>query len=373
MVIGIIAFVLTLGVIVLVHELGHFLAAKRAGAAVEEFGFGFPPRIAGFRRGGTIYSLNWIPVGGFVRIKGESSTGNAEDDSFSNKSARRRAVVLAAGVAMNVILAAVLFAVSYAIGAPAVVDGIGSSGHVRDVRVQIIRVVPDSAAAGAGIQSGDIVRSINDTAVTTVEEVQEQNAQHVDQPLTYTLERGADPLHLSVTPRASPESGQRGIIGVELVETGIVSYPLHVAFWEGIRATGSVTAQTAMAFVGIFAGLFRGENVGADVTGPIGIAVLTTQVARLGISHLLQFAALLSINIAIINVLPIPALDGGRMLFLLIEKIRGRALNVRIESLIHNIGFALLLVLVAIITIRDVRTFSTTIGNFFHQLTGGGS
>ncbi|MBI3963588.1 MAG: RIP metalloprotease RseP [Candidatus Kerfeldbacteria bacterium] len=371
--IGFIAFILTLGVIVLVHELGHFIAAKRAGAAVEEFGFGFPPRIAGFRRGGTIYSLNWIPVGGFVRIKGESGTDNAADDSFSHKSARRRAVVLAAGVTMNVLLAAVLFAVSYTIGAPAVVDGVGSSAHVRDVRVQIIRVLPGSAAADAGIVSGDIVRSINGAAVTKVEEVQEQNGQHVDQPLSYELERGAEPLHLSVTPRASPENGQRGIIGVELVETGTVSYPFTRAIWEGIRATGTVIAQTAIAFVSIVAGLFRGQNVGADVTGPIGIAVLTTQVARLGISHLLQFAALLSINIAIINVLPIPALDGGRMLFLVIEKIRGRALNARIESLIHNIGFALLLVLVAIITIRDVRTFSASIGNFFQQLTGGGS
>lgn len=376
MIITIIIFLLILGLLVFVHELGHFLVARRFGVKAEEFGFGFPPRAAGIYRDeagkwqktrgsqpisapGTIYSLNWLPLGGFVRIKGENGD-SADQDSFMSKAAWKRALILVAGVTMNFILAAFLLAGGFLFGLPQSLDTVDPRAMVRDRRIQVVEVIADSPAATAGLLSGDIIRSIDGQSFNTYQELQDYVGEKAGQALRYDILRETDALTLTVTPDIRPETG-RGGAGVAVWEVGLVRYPVHLAVIKGFESAVELTSAILSAFGSLIADLVRGRGMTADLAGPVGIAVLTGQVAKQGFAYLLQFAAALSINLAIINVLPFPALDGGRLLFLGIEKLRRRPIEREREALIHNIGFALLMLLVLFVTVRDVSRF----GGFF--------
>lgn len=392
----IIIFVVILGVLIFVHELGHFMMARRNGVTAHEFGFGFPPRIFGIVRDPatgkrkivwgsgdyygtrTMYSLNWIPLGGFVRIKGEQPVAqedmdnpqlSAEDrayvqmsrdtDSFAVQSPWTRTKILVAGVTMNAVLAWVLIAIVLMIGAPEP-QGTSSSRAivVRSTGVQITHVESASPAETMGVKVGDVVQSLCvDTApcvtVHTADELRETIFAHKGEPIRMRIVRGKETLTLTGTLRVATADGQ-GALGIAMADMAVVRYPWYAALWEGLMRVISLVVLTVSTFWHLIVSLFGGPAVDAEVAGPVGIAMLTQQMRDLGFVYLIQFAAVLSINLAIINILPIPALDGGRLFFLLIEVIKGRPVNQRFEGMAHTIFFVALILLMVAITVRDV-------------------
>jgi regulator of sigma E protease len=370
MILTIITFVVVLSVIVFAHELGHFFFARRAGVKVEEFGFGFPPRLWGVRRGETIYSINAIPIGGFVRLKGESGENECDADSFVRKSAGHRLLIIVAGVAMNLVLAWLLFSVGYIFGLPQIIaDESMLPGYARiiDEKLYIVDVLADTPATAAGLLVGDVLISAEGEKISDIGSFSDLTGNRADTAISLQIEREGEIMEKIVTPTVLSVTGKPGI-GVSLMKTAIVSYPMYLAPLQGLMVTASFTEQIVIAFVTIIRDLVTGGGVPADISGPVGIAVVTGEVAAHGWRHLLQFTALLSINLGVINILPLPALDGGRLLFLVIERIRGRAVNRRVETVIHNIGFTLLILLVIVVTYGDVVKFSDRILRAFYDV-----
>ncbi len=383
MLLTIIIFVLVLSVLVFVHELGHFYTACRFGVKAEEFGLGFPPRFIGWykNRAGrwrrvvgdrsveslensqdeglrpgknrTIYSLNVLPIGGFVKIKGENGEGKDEPDSFGYQKIWKRIIILSAGVIMNVLLAWLLLSVGYVVGLPQATEMTGSHARISESQVNIVEVLSGSPAEQAGLKAGDAVLSVGAVEVGTEQELQDSIAAAVGQITELRIKRSGEEVSLSVTPETAAE-GERATIGVAIFSSGLVSYPVRYAFWEGAKTTVWLTGEIGRAFGGLFRQIFSGQNVSDQFAGPVGIATITGQAARLGFSYLLQFAALLSLNLAVLNIFPFPALDGGRILFLLIEKIKGRPVRKEVEAFIHNAGFLFLIALVIFITYKDI-------------------
>lgn len=352
----ILLFLALLSVLVLGHELGHYIAARKAGMTVEEFGIGFPPTLFKWKaKSGTTWSVNAIPLGGFVKIKGESGDDTGAPDSFASKSWLRRFSVIIAGVVMNLVMAWALFTTGFLFGLPAVVeDGVDAGVTVTDRAVNIVDVLPKSAADVAGIQVGDRVLTIDGAAYESGAIARDALRPHSDSsPIEMMIVHQGETKTVSVTPLFVQELGRDGV-GVALVETGYLHYPWYLAPIKGAETTIGATWDVLSAFGGLIASLFRSEDVSANLSGPVGIAVLTGQVASLGISHLVQFAAMLSINLAVINVLPFPALDGGRLAFLLYELIRRKKATPNFEQTVHAIGFAALLLVVVVVTVRDI-------------------
>ena len=365
-------FLLVLGVLVFVHEMGHFIVARRNGIKADEFGFGFPPRIAGlvwddekkkhrFVKGGeevvsphTVYSLNWIPLGGFVKIKGED--GEQKDaDSFAVKSAWVRIKVLAAGVTMNFLLAWVLISIVLIAGFPQAVDPQAPVSGKRDI--QISEVLPNTPAEVMGLRFGDKIISFGDTKALSVTQVQQYIIEHKGQAITLHIMRGTEALTLQGMPRTEYPTNE-GSLGIGLGETELIRYPWYEAVQQGAVTTYYLTSAMVSGIFEILKGLVTGTHEGlSSVSGPVGIAKLTGQVSDLGLVYLLYFAAILSINLGIINILPIPALDGGRVLFILIEVIKGSPVSQKIEGFFHQIGFALLLLLMVWVTVHDFSKF----------------
>jgi len=352
--------IIVLSLLVFVHELGHFLTAKRAGIRVDEFGFGFPPRAYSVKRGGTVYSINWIPLGGFVKIKGESGEHASDKDSFASKPLHVRALVLSAGVIMNIVLCWVLLSVGYLIGLPQIVDeGLSPYARITDSKIQVSTVLEGSPAERAGIKSGDTILKVSGVPVTDAQQVRDA-ALISPGDVFMSVARDGKNIDFAITPERLAIIGKPGI-GVALAKTGLVSYPAHIAPLEGAHATWVLTSDILSAFGGLIRDLFVDRKVSVELSGPVGIAFITADVAKLGFRYILQFTALLSINLAIINIFPIPALDGGRLAFLLVEAVRRKPLGRNIETITHNVGFALLMTLVVVITFRDVVKFGDRI------------
>ncbi len=386
MLLTIITFLIVLSILVFAHELGHFWTAKKMGLLPKEFGFGFPPRIFGYYKNkdgkwarvmgskdvqdavGTIYSVNWVPIGGFVNI-GEDEDAGGNPNHFNNKPIWQRAVILSAGVSMNVILAAVLISIGLMVGLPQIIDEVDPRAQVSDRNIQVVEVLPGTPAEVAGLQMADFILSVNSHEFTKPDELQKFADSHAGEELNYKIKRAGQDLEFSITPEIIYESGQNGI-GIAIAEIGLVKYPWHLAIAEGIKTTIVLTWLIMVAFYELIKGLFVGQGVSADLAGPVGIAVITGQVARMGFVYILQFTALLSINLAIINFLPIPALDGGRVLFLIIEKFKGSPVKKEIETAIHNIGFSLLMLLVLIVTFRDVARFGDKFKALWERFIG---
>lgn len=373
----VIIFILVLSVLVFVHELGHFLTARKMGVKAEEFGFGFPPRALGFYKNkagkwrflkgkkdpyslteeekpvSTVYSINWLPLGGFVKIKGENGEGKQEPDSFAAKPLWRRALILAAGVVMNIILAAVLLSVGYMIGLPESIENARPNAIISQENVIVMEVLADSPAAAAGLATGDIILEVEGQKIASNEKLQEIVASQAGEKTKFLVLQNDSENLIEIIPEYSEENN-RAVIGVSIFASGLVRYPFFTAIWEGIKLTGWMFWMIILAFYGLIRDLIMGAGVAGQVAGPVGIATLTGQVASLGFAYLLQFMALLSLNLALVNILPFPALDGGRLLFLLIEKFKGKPVRQSVEAWIHTIGFWLLILLIVVITYKDI-------------------
>jgi regulator of sigma E protease len=370
---GIIAFLVVLSVLILIHEAGHYLASRFFGVKADEFGYGLPPRLIGFVKDGkkwkrikakdrsqyknTIWSINWLPIGGFVRIKGEGGEATNDPDSFQVKPIWQRFLIIAAGVIMNWVLAIVLLSFGFMIGIPAMVEDLPDGATIKQREVTIIDTLKDGAAAEAGIEPLDVVVRIGDVEPKTIESVQESIVSQEGEETEVVIRRGDEELSYSITPKYMDEIGKPGI-GIALVDTGVVSYPPHLAIVNSVVLTGMYTKSIVLVFIDLFRDIFNGGGETVEsISGPVGIAVLTGRMAERGILQLIQFTAVLSINLAVLNFLPIPALDGGRAIFLIIEAIRRRPVNRRLEALIHNIAFLILIGLIILISIRDVGKF----------------
>lgn len=378
MFVTVIIFLLILGLLIFVHELGHFLTARRNGITAHEFGFGFPPRLVGmvknpetgkwrivwgnkdYSGNKTLYSFNWIPLGGFVRIKGED--GRAKDpDSFATKSIWVRFKVLIAGVTMNVVFAWVLISINFMIGVPQIEETLLSdNANASEPQVQVTYVEPETPAEEMGIVAGDVITEVcasdDCTAINTTEDLQGAMSDYKGETVAISVMRGDEAMTVTGEPREEVTEEQ-GPLGVQIAEVSIVSYPWYESMWWAIGATATMLWTILAAFGSIIWGLLSGSGMQADLAGPVGIAFMTKQMTDLGLSYLLQFAAMLSINLAIINALPFPALDGGRILFLAIEKIQGKPVSRKTEGIAHTVGFVLLISLMIYVTFRDFIRF----------------
>lgn len=370
MLLTIITFILVLSLLVFVHELGHFWTARKFGIRAEEFGIGFPPRAFGVYKSvdgkwkkvhgskevadaaDTIYSINWVPLGGFVKLN-EDESESSDPDHFVNKPIWKRAIVLSAGVSMNIILAIVLISIGLMVGMPQSLDALDKNAVISDRKIQIMQVADPSPAMAAGIQVGDIIVGIDGRQFDNYPAIQKYVDENTNKELVYQIKHAGETKDVKIKPEMRKETGKGGI-GVALTETGLVRYPWYQAIWQGVKQTFILAWVILAAFYELIRGLIMGQGVSGEVAGPVGIASLTGQVARMGFVYLLQFTALLSINLAIINFLPLPALDGGRVFFLIIEKIKRKPVRRELEALIHNFGFMLLLLLVALVTFHDI-------------------
>lgn len=370
MITTIIIFIVILGVLVFVHEAGHFFIAKRSGMKVDEFGFGFPPRLFGIQRlngkwkiiwahkgvidaSQTVYSINAIPLGGFVKIVGENNDSQDNPQSFTNKKFFPRLLTLLGGVLMNVVLAWVLFSIGFATGLPTAVDStdnLPNGATLKNPITGIVEVAKDSPAQKAGLAIGDSILSINDQAISTTAEAKSYIIEHKGQTLNFQIKHGETVETKTVESLANPPEGQ-GPTGIAIATLGTIVYPWYQAIWEGAKNTVYQLGAIINGIVQLFA-----SGVGlSSLGGPIKIAQITGQVAALGFSYLLQFTAFLSLNLAILNALPFPALDGGRVLFLIIEKLRGKPNNQTAEQIANTAGFFALLLLMAIVTVKDIN------------------
>lgn len=333
--------------------------AKRAGMQVDEFGFGFPPRVIGKKIGDTIYSLNMIPLGGFVRIYGEDGKGTEDKKSFSGQGAWPKTKVIMAGVLMNVVLAFVLLSFANFAGMRTTLDA-EMALSASDVKVQILGIAPGSPAENANLMLLDEITGLkagkDEVAPKTTEDVQNFITSHKDTEIGFTLMRGGEVKEISVVSRETPPEGE-GPVGIALDTTGIIRYPFFQSIWRALLMTKNLIIAVVMGLVEFFRLLFVETRLSKDVAGPVGIYFLTRQLVQLGLGTLLAFAAQISVALAVLNALPIVPLDGGRQLLILIEKIRGRALSMKVQNSMALAGWVLLLLLIIFVTKQDIRRF----------------
>ena len=350
----IIAFISLIGLTV-IHELGHFILAKRFGVKVEEFGIGYPPRLLGKKIGETIYSLNLLPFGAFVKIYGEEG-GIENYRSFSQKPIWQRMLIVLGGVLSFWIVSILLLSLVMGLGAPTAISD-EENGSLRDAKVQIAAISSGSPAEKAGIKPGDTIKqlTINNQQLTInkVKEVQELTERHKGEEVTLTLQRGKEIFDVSLSPRINPPSGE-GAMGVALVRTAIKSYPWWQSGWQGIKATFNLTLAVIEGWSGAINNIVKGESSGVQLMGPVGIFSLFNQAGQMGVNYFLQFIAVISVYIALFNILPIPAVDGGKLLFLIIEAFRKKPISPKIEQNITTFFFALLIMMMIWVTIKDI-------------------
>ncbi|MFH1036916.1 MAG: site-2 protease family protein [Patescibacteria group bacterium] len=350
-----IAFFSLIGLVVL-HEFGHFIVAKRFGVRVEEFGIGYPPKLFGKKIGETVYSLNLLPFGAFVKMPGEIEQSD-DPRSFFNKPVWQRALIVVAGVVSFWIIAAVLFSIVLMMGAPTAISDEETAGIVNP-KVQITAVAKDSPAFVAGLQAGDNIIGIkvpgaDFTDINKVKDFQDFVNLSKGQSIDLKIERGNENFEVNLVSRLNPPNGE-GPLGVALVRVAIMSHPWWQAPWQGILATFDTTKGVILGYARALTNLFNGLPTGVELTGPVGIVSLFSQVGKLGVNYFLQFVAIIAVYVAIFNILPIPSVDGGKLLFLAIEAVRRKPVNPKIEQGITTVFFTLLLLVMVWVTIKDV-------------------
>jgi regulator of sigma E protease len=356
----IVGLLLFIGLVVL-HEFGHFIAARRNGVDVEEFGIGFPPRAwARKTKKGFLFTLNWLPIGGFVRLKGENDSAT-EKGSFGAASFKTKTKIMLAGVGMNLLAAFVIFTILAVVGMPQLIDNqysVKSDTKVSRNDVLVGYVEPGSPADKAGLKVRDKIVAIQNRPVTSAEKLPVLTAQHAGEPTLVTFERKGQRQEIRVTLRTSEQAKTKGYLGVAPTE-----FKLTRSTWSApIQAIGVIKQFTVATFQGLgtaLAALFRGDTAKASeqVSGPVGIVVVLKDGSLLGYEFVLLIIGVISLSLAIMNVLPIPALDGGRFYVLLLSRIFGKRLSKDMEERIVGSSFVFLLLLIVLITIVDVKRF----------------
>lgn len=344
----ILIFVIALSVLVLVHEFGHFFAAKITGVRVEEFGLGLPPKIIGKKLWGTVWSLNWLPIGGFCKLYGENDE-EKEKFAFNNKNPWQKGLIVLGGVFMNMVLAIAIFAVVYTImGIPTETD-----------KVRIIGIAKNSPAEVVGLKVDDWVQSVNNIEIKKGNELTEEVGKHLGENLKfkiYNFELKTE-KEIVMIPRKNPPAGE-GSLGIVISNT--VMQPIRWwEFYKGIGAGfkeayfwGKIIFDGVIKMVG---GLIVG-NVPKDVTGPIGMFNATSSIRMSqGFLAVIHFFGVVSVNLAVVNVLPFPALDGGRIIFVIYEIIFRKKANAKFETMVNNLGMIILLSMIVLISVGDVR------------------
>ncbi|PIP30136.1 hypothetical protein COU12_02590 [Candidatus Jorgensenbacteria bacterium CG10_big_fil_rev_8_21_14_0_10_54_38] len=338
--------VIGLSVLILVHELGHFLAAKFFKVRVDEFGFGFPPRLFARAHGETTYSVNALLFGGFVKIHGMGEETEEHPRSFSAQRLWRRVSIVVAGVLANLIAGWLALSLVFMVGAPP--------------HLMLTGVAPDSPAAAAGLARGDVVAEVRagdrvlrdpvgaDDFIAAVGDAVRQGA-----PVAVVTGVGKETREVSLAPREAPPEGE-GPLGVSLTEVGVPRTSLLEGFGKGAEESWILLKLIAGGFVNFFASVFQRPEVLKEVAGPVGVVAAAAQAGSLGFAYLLHFLGLISINLVVLNLIPFPALDGGQVLFLLIEKLKGSPIPVKFERIVNAAGFVFLLLLMVLVTVQDV-------------------
>jgi len=339
--------------------------AKKSGIRVDEFSFGFPPKLFGKKIGETTYNFNTLPLGGYVKIFGENPDENSMNGpdskrSFVNKPKYVQAAVLFAGVFMNLLVAWVLLSVGFISGLPTSVGNVPKGAIVENQALTITSVLAESPAEIGGLKTGDKILSLETVTDSTkilssnfgIESVQTFIKSHNNQEIKVSLIRGKEQKDVIVIPKLN--ENKEAMVGISMDTIGILKLPIHLALWEGLKLTGDVTKATVIGFYDLIKSAILGKADMSTLTGPIGIVGVVGDAAEFGFIYLLSFTALISINLAVINLVPFPALDGGRLLFLLIEKIKGSRIKPQIANVMNAIGFGLLMILMAIISYHDI-------------------
>jgi len=361
MILTIIIFLLVIGALVLVHEFGHFIMAKKVGVKVEEFAVGFPPRLYSKKKGETEYSINAIPLGGYVKMLGELEHSK-DPRAFENQAPGKRFLIAIAGVVMNIVLAWFILTIGFAVGmSPLASPPSAIPGKVISSEIVIAGFEKDSPLEKAGLEPKDIILGAesnnNLVEFKSIKDLQSFSATHKGETIKIKYKRGDTVAEKEVTELATADAP----LGVSIVESSIIRVPWYKAPYVALHETYALIKLTYEFFGSFLHKLFSTGQVEQGVGGPVQIYVLTGMAIKAGIMVLLQFVALLSINLAVINILPFPALDGGRLVFIVLEKIfRKKVVKEKVENTIHMVGYALLILLIIAITYRDVV-------NLFHK------
>lgn len=361
---SIIIFVIIITALIFAHELGHFLLAKFFKMRVDEFAIGFPPKIFSWKYGGTVYSINLIPFGGFVKIYGENNDDDAsevvrEENSFASKPRYAQAIVLLAGIVFNILFAWMLFSSSLYIGAPTAA-GPGEAG-----KLMISSVISTSPAELSGLKPGDIITEIDlptgqagaakPIVSPTPDDIKNVVASSSGKSILFQIDRAGKIIPLNITPVKNIAGESKDYaIGIEMVLVSIKKLSLVSSVIQGFQTTITSFKDTA---VGIYSFLFQAFQAKANlgqVSGPVGIISIVGDASRFGFGYLLSFAAVISLNLAVINLIPFPALDGGRILVVIIEAIRRKAIKARTINWVNGIGFLILIIFMIAITYSDV-------------------
>lgn len=357
----ILVFIIILAILILVHEFGHFYSAKKCGVRVDEFGLGFPPRAWGKQIGETLYSLNWIPFGGFVKIFGEnpddeSTIGPDKARSFVGKPKWQQVIMLAAGIVMNVLFAWLLFSIAFMSGMTTGISD-ANSKYIKDAHIMVVDVLPNSPAAKAGMVSGDEILSFSlagaTSSASTIEAVQAASKGSGGKPLSFAIRRLTGDKYIAVNPEKGVV-GSNYAIGISMDLVGKANLPWYLAIYEGARLTKDVFANIMQSIYSLIHDAILGHADISQISGPVGIARLVGDAGRLGFVYLLSFTAFISLNLAVLNLVPFPALDGGRILFVIIEAIFRKPIPAKVANTINVIGFCLLIAFMLFITYRDI-------------------
>jgi regulator of sigma E protease len=355
-------FLVILVVLVVAHEFGHFIVAKKAGIRVDEFAFGFPPRLFSIKKGETRYSFNALPLGGYVKIYGENpgevdAQAHDKKRSFTAQHRGIQSAVIVAGIVFNLLLAWILISAALMIGVPSPVDG-AHAAYVTNSALSVVEVRTGSPAERAGLTPGDAILSLGDgvdqvNTPSTPEQVSGFIGPREGKEILFSFRHGDETKTVSITP-VSGIVPDHGAIGIAMETLGTLRLPPHLALWEGAKQTVQLTQMTAVGLYKFFRQIIVGKPDFSQVTGPVGIVNSVGSAAGLGAGNLLFFVALISINLAVINIIPFPALDGGRLLFVIIEAIMRKPIKAVVANTFNIVGFALLMLLMVLVTYHDV-------------------
>ena len=360
---NILIFIVVIVALIVVHEFGHFVAAKLSGMRVDEFGLGYPPRaLTVTKKGGTEYTLNWLPFGGFVKIFGEdglSDDAARDPRAFSSRPRVLQAIVLAAGVTMNLLFAYALITGALIAGTPRALSE-SEVPIAESAELAVANVLPGSPAALAGIIPGDSIISAESTGgqwrAADPKSFSAFVAKSGGDEIVLSVERGGEAQVITATPEAGiiTSDTSRYALGVEVATIGVVPLSFWAAITEGASLTWETTLITAKGLAHFFYGVFTLSADLSQVAGPVGIAGAVGSASSQGMGDLLSIMAIISINLALINLIPIPALDGGRLLFVLIESVIRRPIKQSITSTLNAVSFVLLILLMLVVTTHDI-------------------